>query len=267
MKKFEDLKFLIIDDDELFTYNFSTILESFSTNITKSENAENGSHFVSSLKPSIIFLDNNLPKISGIDVIQLYKEISPKSKVILMSSNLTLEEVENAKKNKADYIIDKGNFNEGDLYKILESVFLGEKEMSSVWKLLKVFVQKSVRKINISIVEDDELFSLLLSKNVKDICTNSKVETHVSGSNFKEYLKSNSPDLIFLDYYLTDSTGKDLLVYIKSYAPKAKTIVISSLEDPKIATNLVNQGIDGYIVKDETWRTKLKEYLEEFGFN
>lgn len=267
MNKFENLNFLIVEDDELCTHRLKGIIEKFCKNITTSESAENGSHFVTELLPSIIFLDNNLPRLNGIDVIELYKEISPKSKVILMSSYMEMDEIEEAIQNKADYIIDKENFNENELMTLLNSSFLSEKKNSSLWKLLKVFVQKSVRKINIAVVEDDELFSTHLCHSIKEICTNANVTSYQTGASFVDVLENNKPDLVFLDYYLQDSTGIEILRKIAEFSPESKVIIISSLDDTKKARDLVNQGVDGYIVKNDEWKLNLVECLNELGLN
>ena len=266
MKEYSKLPILIIEDDKLYATKLASMLATFTNQITISASAENGSHFVSQIKPSVIFLDNKLPKLQGNDVIELYKSISPSSKVILMSSVFTVDEIALAIQRKADYIFEKSIFKDKELKLLMDAIIKSDKVDNSIWRILKIFEPNTRNIRKIAIVEDDELFSFHLSWMLREGEENLNVNSFSNGTTFINDLKEISPDVIFLDYHLPDMTGNKILAQINKSAPSAKVIVISSQDDIKIATDLKAEGIYGYIVKNADWKEKVNEYRVELGF-
>lgn len=124
---------LIINDDQLFAEKLKCNLSSFSANVSIANNAENGSHFVSNVEPEVFFLDHKLPKLEGNEVITLYKELSPKSKIILMSDQFDMGEVVSAIENKADYILNKNEINNDKLKNTIEELTQEKNKKQSLW--------------------------------------------------------------------------------------------------------------------------------------
>jgi DNA-binding response OmpR family regulator len=80
------LTVLIIEDDEMFANLLKKWIEEDATRVDIVDSAERGTFLVTSLKPDIILLDNNLPKLIGRDVIELYLDLSPNSKIFMMTA-------------------------------------------------------------------------------------------------------------------------------------------------------------------------------------
>lgn len=258
---------LIIDDDQLFAEKLKYDLASFSANVIIAHNAENGSHFVSSVKPELIFLDNKLPKLQGSEVLNLYKELSPKSKTILISGQFDMVEVVSAIENKADYILNKSEINNDKLKNTIEELTQEINKKQSLWDLLGSFIQPKKYLFDIAIIEDDELFSLKLTKELNRKLPNYSVNQFLRGGDFFEYCLENSPKLILLDYYLPDYSGSDILNFIRKLLPETKVIIISSQNDSEVTIELFQKGVSGYIVKETGWTDHLEECIKNLEFS
>jgi DNA-binding response OmpR family regulator len=96
---------LIIDDEEDICILLSSYLRKKNIETHYSLNLKEGLKKISELRPSILFLDNNLPDGSGIDTIPLIRSLGQKIKIIVISAMTNLKE--KAFSNSADAFIDK----------------------------------------------------------------------------------------------------------------------------------------------------------------
>ncbi|MEQ8358087.1 MAG: response regulator [Cytophagales bacterium] len=265
MKK-GNLKILIIDDDEIFSEILKKLLEPYCKDIYACKTAENGSYYVSTHKPDLIFLDNQLPKLKGLEVLKLFKEFSPESKIILMSSHFNINDVSEAHRVKADHISNKKDISPAELEKLIMKVQKDESKKTSRWDFLGMGKSKKTRSQNgdIVIVEDDEMFM----HNLKWVLNENGIKNKIADfNNIKDlftYLKTNNPSLILLDYYLKNDTGKEVLDHLKTSRMETNVIILSSLTDTEIALDLNQYDILDFIVKDQKWQDRLSEVLAEF---
>lgn len=268
MKNQKHQSILIIEDDELYALKLKKMLEKYAEEITISSSAENGSYFVSKLKPSIIFLDNQLPKVSGNDALELFKDLSPDSVIILMSATWDINEVAISIQRKADYMFDKLDFENKELELLMHALPQSEIENRSIWRILDIFSLKTpaskipTSKI-ITIVEDDELFYLNFSYFLHKQPLDATILSYSTGESFIKDLSILKPHLVFLDYHLPDMTGSNILDQIKKESPESKVIIISSQDDYKTALDIKSKGVDGYIKKDSNWKENVLEYLAD----
>ncbi|MEW6062630.1 MAG: response regulator, partial [Bacteroidota bacterium] len=70
-------------------------------------NGEDGIEKFKQYAPSIVFLDNMLPKMSGIEVLKQIKMINPQAVVVIISAVSDIETVREAKAAGASYYIVK----------------------------------------------------------------------------------------------------------------------------------------------------------------
>lgn len=98
---------LIIEDDQLFAEKLKYLLEGLTDKITVVSTVARGTYFLPKLKPDVVFLDNKLPRIEGLEAVAFFKELSPKTKLVLMSGVFNNQEKMNAIESGADYVIDK----------------------------------------------------------------------------------------------------------------------------------------------------------------
>lgn len=258
---------LVVEDDPIFGGVLKKYLETSYSNVECVESAERGSNFVSANKPSIIFLDNILPNLNGVEVIDVYKELSPKSIIIFMSSKLDVDQISQAIDEGADYVFDKNEFSHAEYETLMIGIQKSVDEKNSLWRYFDVFKGKEVSKSvkNIAVVEDDELFSYFISWILNKSHNNHIVNTFMTAKKFQEYTKNSKPDVVFLDYHLPDANGEDILLQIKKDMPKTKVVMLSSQEDPKIAIKLKAIGIENYIVKGKNWKNNMREVMEKLG--
>ena len=110
---------LIIEDDELFANKIIFFLAELNCSTSSVTTAARGMYSLSVNKPNIVFLDNKLPRIEGIEVVSLFKEISPTTKIALMSSVFTQEDKLKAFDSGVDFVIDKQELTKDDLVNIV----------------------------------------------------------------------------------------------------------------------------------------------------
>src|SRR5436305_4785964 len=66
-----------------------------------------------------------------------------------------------------------------------------------------------------------------------------------------EQLSQAKFDAILLDLALPDSSGLDTLAAVREHAPDVPVVVLSVLTDEEIATEMVRQGAQDYLVKGQ----------------
>jgi DNA-binding NtrC family response regulator len=255
------LKVLIIEDELIFAKQLENWLKNKVSEVFISTNSENGTFYITRENPDIIFLDNQLPGINGIDVIEFYKEIAPNSILVLMSSVFRLDEITQALKNGADYVLNKKNENENDLASIIEACVQSKSTGNPFWKFMKFIApEKSTSSKHIVIIEDEEMFSFQLSMILNNLPSQKK-HTVFRTSGTTEFIesceKNGIPDVLFLDYFLEDGTGHDVLQYLNKQSKQCKIIIISSKIDLDTALTLNLEGVSEFIMKDENWQESI----------
>lgn len=115
---------------------------------------------------------------------------------------------------------------------------------------------------NIFIVEDDpwygEILEYHLSLNPEYIITRFTTGKDCLANLYKQ------PDLITLDFSLTDFTGDKLYKKIREVNDSVPVIMISGQEDISTAVNILKMGVSDYIIKDDNtkdllWNAIIKE--------
>lgn len=77
---------LIIDDDQDLCLLLKRVVESRISDVSVAHNIKDGTLLFNKLLPHILFLDNNLPDGQGAQEISRFKELSPQSKIVLISA-------------------------------------------------------------------------------------------------------------------------------------------------------------------------------------
>lgn len=261
--KTTDLKVLIIEDEFIFARQLENWLKNKVSSIFISTNSENGSFYITQENPDIIFLDNQLPGINGIDVIEFYKEKAPESILVLMSSLFSLDDISLALKKGADYVLNKRNENESGLNSIIEASVKTKSTGRPFWKIMEFIApDKSDSSKEIVILEDEEMFSFQLSMILNNLPSQNKhtVFRFSSKSEFTDHCaKKGVPNVLFLDYSLEDGNGHDVLDYLSGQNKECKTIIISSKIDVDTALSLNLEGVSEFIFKDESWQESIRE--------
>lgn len=109
----KDLRVLIIDDDDMMRSYLRIMLRHVNVeNIDEAGTANKASKFINTHKVDLIFLDINLPDRDGVEFISTIKEKLPEAHIIMVSSEATMDRIQQAMKSGAKDFIAKP-FNAG----------------------------------------------------------------------------------------------------------------------------------------------------------
>ena len=111
------------------------------------------------------------------------------------------------------------------------------------------------------IVEDEPLYRLLIEHALEKHSFNN-YKCFSSGEKCLEEI-GNNPDVIFLDYYLDNRDGLDILKEIKKIRRKTKVIFLSSQKNIRVAVEAMKSGASDYIVKDSFAFKKMIKALKK----
>ncbi|NLD39181.1 MAG: diguanylate cyclase [Desulfatiglans sp.] len=105
------------------------------------------------------------------------------------------------------------------------------------------------QKINILIIEDSdhdfEAIRHILKENTKiHIDRKTSIEETI------KHIKQKSPDLLLLDYYLTDGNAFDLLERMKNEQLEIPVVIITGQGNEVIASKIIQAGAYDYLPKD-----------------
>jgi len=115
------LKILVIDDEKLIRWSFEKNLSSKGHKIFTAENGEDGLKLYDNYFPELVFVDNHLPDMMGLDIIGKIKEISEDTIIVFMTAYETVDvAVEAMKKGAFDYIRKPFTFEE--IYAIVDNI-------------------------------------------------------------------------------------------------------------------------------------------------
>ena len=99
-------KILIIDDDNEIRYSLNRVLSSRSYDVIEAANGQEGIEQAESTNPDVIFLDNRMEGMSGIETLQHLRSVVPETMVVLMTAyGTTQTAIEAMKYGAFDYII------------------------------------------------------------------------------------------------------------------------------------------------------------------
>jgi signal transduction histidine kinase len=107
------------------------------------------------------------------------------------------------------------------------------------------------KRINILMIEDDPdyfmIIQMMLTKEMGDLFDLERAGTLKTGLN---RLVAEEFDVVLLDLSLPDSWGLDTFIEIHAQTPEVPIVVLSNLDDEKLATEAVRIGAQDYLVKD-----------------
>lgn len=97
---------LLIDDDNEIRYSLNRVLSSRGYNIVEAASGEEGIEVAEKEQPDVIFLDNRMEGMPGIEALQHLRSVVPESMIVLMTAyGTTQTAIEAMKYGAFDYII------------------------------------------------------------------------------------------------------------------------------------------------------------------
>ncbi len=105
------------------------------------------------------------------------------------------------------------------------------------------------------IVEDDPMYQKMV-KYVMELNPDHEVRVFSKGRDCLKHL-DEKPAIVSLDYTLPDLEGEEILKKIKSHDPNIGVIILSGQQDVATAVNLLKEGADDYVIKDNETKERL----------
>lgn len=139
------IKVLIADDHTLVREGIKALLKE-KREIEVIDSASTGSEIISKTKelnPDVILLDISMPEVENLSFCKKIKEISPNTKIIILTMHFSEEYVKEAFKNGAEgYILKDSSFSELEI--AIKSVFEGHTYITP--KVSKVIIKNYLQK-------------------------------------------------------------------------------------------------------------------------
>ena len=107
-------------------------------------------------------------------------------------------------------------------------------------------------KVNIIVTDDHKLFRKGICALLADFDAVDKIEEAGNGQELIELIqaKNEIPDLILLDIQMPVMDGVETTKYLKARYPDIRIVIISMEEDVQLVSHLVEEGVDGYLLKN-----------------
>ena len=103
----KQLKILVIEDEKLIRWSLEKHLTSKGYIVFSAESGEEGIKLFEQNRPEIVFVDNKLPGLQGLDVILKLKSLDDESIIVFMTAYGSIETAVNAMKAGATEYINK----------------------------------------------------------------------------------------------------------------------------------------------------------------
>jgi DNA-binding NarL/FixJ family response regulator len=111
-------------------------------------------------------------------------------------------------------------------------------------------INNNYRLLNILVADGHKIFRDGLQVTLKGIEQVEKIFYASNASDVLNELKYNCCDLVLMDYLLPLTNGVAFTREIKRLYPATKVISLSIYDDEEHVTNMFNNGVDGYLLKN-----------------
>jgi len=126
----------------------------------------------------------------------------------------------------------------------------------------------SKKQIRIYIIEDNNVFALMLKSDIANIFEYLpvKIELFESGEKCKQRFIEEKPQVVILDYHLNTkypdaANGIEILDWIKKKKYDTNVIMLTNVDNIEIVSLALNHGASDYVVKTETKFKKINYSL------
>jgi len=115
------LRILVIDDEQLIRWSFEKKLNSLGYKVLTAENGEEGLKLFETYYPDVVFVDNKLPGIQGLEVISKIKAVHSETNIVFMTAFGSIDTAVKAMKLGANEYVNKP-FSFKEIYAILDNI-------------------------------------------------------------------------------------------------------------------------------------------------
>jgi DNA-binding NarL/FixJ family response regulator len=122
--------------------------------------------------------------------------------------------------------------------------------------------------IRVAVAEDQALFRECLVAKLKEF---DDIEITSEAINGKELINQieqqhQVPDIVLMDLNMPEMNGMDTTRYLRSHFPAIKIVILSVYAEPQYIAAMVEQGVNGYIVKNALF-SEVKDAIRNVHLN
>jgi len=103
--------------------------------------------------------------------------------------------------------------------------------------------------IKLAIADDHQLILSSISEAVKRVAYIEVTGTYKTGEELQKGLEQAQPDVLLLDYHLPDQNGAQLARFVTYHYPRVRILALTGFEKPGLATEMLESGCMGYLLK------------------
>ncbi len=247
---------LIVDDVDTIAASVGFILSELEVPIEIASNGQEAIQMLQEKPFSLVVSDVDMPRMDGIALTKMIRSSEQWSKlpvILLTSLDHPEERQAGMDAGATDYLI-KGAIGGGELLRRV-------RELLSVAPVVKRRTRRRQRRILVA--EDTETvaasIAFVLSEGPFEIVL------ATDGKDALRHLKDNGFDLLITDMQMPYMTGTELVASVRSdeSTEDLPVIMLTSVDDQKMAREAFDAGVDRYLLKGEIAGGKLLSVVEE----
>jgi len=100
-------KFLIVDDEDLIRHSLTSVFHDKDTEITSAATGRDALKAINENHFNLCFLDMHLPDISGLEIMRLLRDVSPQTRILMMTGSEITDEMLIAVRENAHCLLSK----------------------------------------------------------------------------------------------------------------------------------------------------------------
>ncbi|MFY9457443.1 MAG: response regulator [Candidatus Spechtbacterales bacterium] len=230
-------KILIIEDEKALLSMLSDKLMREGYDVVSAEDGEAGIQKAKEEKPDLILLDIIMPKMSGIEVLEIMRADKTLSAipVIIISNSGQQVEIKRAKALGArDYLV-KAEFDPQEVIEKVRALFGSSKNSDDGSTVL--------------VVEDDQFLRDLIVKKLEE--EGLKTSQAIDGEEGLRLIRENKPDIVLLDLILPGIDGFEVLKQAKAdpAVSEIPIVILSNLGQRDDIDRGIELGAKDYLIK------------------
>ncbi len=232
----QKIKVLLADDTKTSRALLRQSLQSFKFDFSFFD-AEDGQEAINIFvreRPSMIFIDLEMPRKNGLQAITEIRKMSPGVSIIVVSSRLTEKIRDHLRSNNVEDVIAKP-------YK-----------MADLTHIMAKHAPKPVKRVRILIADDIKTMQEILSKFCKLPALDVTLTMADDGEKALIEFRTNNFDMVFLDINMPKIDGIKVLQMMKKVRPSTRVIMLTSDRTEVTIRAAVTAGANGYVAKPFT---------------
>ncbi len=191
---------LCIEDEKVIRKTFSDFLQELGHHVFEAEDGEKGISMFREIKPDVILLDLNMPKMGGLDVLRIIGDESPETPIIIISGQGDIDMVIEALRRGAfDYLTKPLNsliLLKNSVERAYEKITLFRENIAA-----KVFLEKANIELEKHVEERTEALVLANKKLQVELIERDSAEKALreSEEKFKLIFENANDEIIYVD--------------------------------------------------------------------